>query len=95
MNKPYLEITYRKGRPFAAYLYLPRQSADRSARTEQCEGGVLIDFTEDGRPIGLEITSLKKEGRDAMSRGLAEARRRLTDVDQSDFDSNLAPLQTV
>jgi hypothetical protein len=95
MNKPYLEITYRKGRPFAAYLYLPRQSADRSARTEQFEGGVMIDFTVEGRPIGVEITSLRKEGKEAMARGLANARRRLSDVDQSDFDANLAPLQTV
>jgi uncharacterized protein YuzE len=95
MTKPYLEITYRKGRPFAAYLYLPRQPADRSARTEQYEGGVVIDFTEDGRPIGVEITSLKKESKDALSRGLAEARGRLSDADQSEFDSNLATLQTV
>jgi uncharacterized protein YuzE len=95
MTKPYLEITFRKGRPFAAYLYLPRQNADRSVRTEQFEGGVLIDLTEDGRPIGVEITSLKKEGREAMSRGLAEARRRLSNIDQSELDSNLAPLAAV
>jgi uncharacterized protein YuzE len=95
MTKPYLEITYRKGLPFAAYLYLPRQSADRSVRTEQYEGGVIVDFTEDGRPIGIEITSLKKEGKEAMSRGLAEARGRLSDMDRSDLDVNLTPLQTV
>jgi hypothetical protein len=95
MTKPYLVITYRKGRPFAAYFYLPRQSADRSARTEQYEGGVMIDFTEDGRPTGIEITSLKRESKEAMSRGLAHARGRLSDMEQSEFDSNLAPLQSV
>ncbi len=95
MTNPYLEITFRKGRPFAAYLYLPRQSTDRSVRTEQYEGGVVIDFTEDGRPIGVEITSLKKEGREATARGLAEVRGRLSVKDRSEFDSNLAPLQAV
>ena len=57
MKHSYLEVTYRKGRPLAAYFYLPRRDGDRSARTDQAEGGLLIDFSSDGRPIGIEITS--------------------------------------
>lgn len=57
MKHTYLEVTYRKGRPLAAYYYLPRRDGDRSARTERVDGGLLIDFTSDGRPIGIEITS--------------------------------------
>ena len=57
MKNSYLEVTYRKGRPLAAYYYLPRQGDDTSARTERVDGGLLVDFTEDGRPIGIEITS--------------------------------------
>lgn len=55
MTTRYLEVTYRHGKPLAAYLYLPRQSDDRSARVAQFPGGLVVDLTEDGRPIGVEI----------------------------------------
>lgn len=57
MKHSYLEVTYRKGQPLAAYFYLPRQPGDESVRTERKDGGLLIDFSSDGRPIGIEITS--------------------------------------
>lgn len=57
MNEPYLEVTYRHGKPLAAYLYLPRGARDRSSRTEQVAPGLIVDFRRDGRPIGIEITA--------------------------------------
>ena len=58
MTERSLQITYRKGRPFAAYLYLSRVTGERSARTEPTADGLLIvDFATDGRPIGIEITA--------------------------------------
>lgn len=57
MKHSYLEVTYRKGHALAAYYYLPRREADKSARTERAEGGLLVDFAEDGRAIGIEIKS--------------------------------------
>lgn len=57
MKQRYLEVTFRKGKPLAAYLYLQRQPGDTSARTEKREAGLLVDFASDGRPIGVEITS--------------------------------------
>ena len=57
MKKSYLEVTYRKGRPLAAYLYLPRLNGESSARTETADGGLVVDYAADGRPIGIEITS--------------------------------------
>ena len=57
MKHSYLEVTYRKGRPLAAYYYLPRRDGDRSTRTERVDGGLLVDYAEDGRAIGIEITS--------------------------------------
>lgn len=57
MKHVYLQVTYRKGRPIAAYFYLPRQAGDKSARTERVDGGLLIDFESTGRAIGIEITS--------------------------------------
>ena len=58
MTERSLQITYRKGRPFAAYLYLSRGTGERSVRTEPTPDGLLIvDFAADGRPIGIEITA--------------------------------------
>lgn len=57
MKHSYLEVTYRKGRPVAAYYYLPRRDGDRSHRTERVEGGLLVDYSSDGRAIGIEISS--------------------------------------
>ena len=53
----YLEVTFRNGRPFAAYLYLPRRRGDKSYRTRQVEPGMVVDLTRAGRPIGIEITA--------------------------------------
>ena len=56
MNDSYLEVTFRHGTPLAAYYYLPRQPGDTVHRVEKFDAGLLVDLTEDGRPIGLEIT---------------------------------------
>ncbi len=57
MSEPYLEVTYRHGRPIAAYYYLPRASGAVSSRTERAEAGLLIDYDESGDAIGIEITA--------------------------------------
>ena len=56
MTKPYLEVTYRQGKPFAAYVYLQRAAGDKVARTER-HGSMLIDFAADGRALGIELTA--------------------------------------
>lgn len=56
MKHSYLEVTFRKGRPLAAYYYLPRRDGDRSVRTDRV-GDLVVDFAPDGRPIGIEITT--------------------------------------
>jgi len=56
MREPYLEVSFRHGRPLAAYLYLPREDGERSSRTERVEDGVIVDYSDAGRPIGLEFT---------------------------------------
>lgn len=56
MKHSYLEVTFRKGRPMAAYYYLPRRDGDRSVRTDRVSG-LVVDFAGDGRPIGIEITT--------------------------------------
>jgi uncharacterized protein YuzE len=57
MNEPYLEVTFRRGRAFAAYLYLPRQADEKSASTKRVEPGMVVDFGPSGNPIGIEITA--------------------------------------
>jgi uncharacterized protein YuzE len=57
MSQTYLEITYRRGKPFAAYLYL-RRKADEKAATTKRHGSFLVDYADDGHPIGIEFTRL-------------------------------------
>lgn len=57
MHERYLEVTYRRGKPVAAYLYLPRHENDKSRRVVQEGQGIVVDITEDDRPIGIEILS--------------------------------------
>lgn len=57
MRELYLEVTFRHGRPLAAYLYLPRQRNEKSATSKRVEPGMVIDFGPQGKPIGIEITA--------------------------------------
>ena len=52
-----LQITYRKGKPFAAYIYLSRQNGEKSVRTEAISENLLIDYSENKMPLGIEIVS--------------------------------------
>jgi uncharacterized protein YuzE len=60
MKEPYLEVTFRHGRPMAAYYYLPRKAGQKSARTRRVQPGLVIDLTADGQAIGIEITAPAK-----------------------------------
>lgn len=73
MNSRFLEITYRNGRAIAAYLYLPRRPDDRSVRTARLGNGLVIDFAEDGRAIGIEITSPSATTLSDLNRALVES----------------------
>lgn len=60
MTDSYLEVTFRRGRAMAAYLYLPRRPDERSVRTSQAGPGLVVDFNRSGKPIGVEIVSPAK-----------------------------------
>jgi uncharacterized protein YuzE len=70
MKNSYLEVTFRHGRPLAAYLYLPRQPKDKSYRTERVEPGLVIDYSRRGKPIGIEITAPAKLSAPTLNRVL-------------------------
>jgi hypothetical protein len=57
MKHRYLEVTFRKGKPLAAYLYLPRPTGAKAARTTDAGHGLRIDFDAQDTPIGVEITA--------------------------------------
>lgn len=60
MRERSLQITYRKGRSLAAYLYLSRSIEEQSIRTDASPDGLLVvDYAADGCPIGIEITAPK------------------------------------
>ncbi len=87
MRDRYLEITFRNGRPLAAYLYFPRTAGARSVRTVKIGNGLLVDYAAEGRPIGLEITSPTHVNSDQINEVLREL-----DVPQLDPEE-LDPLQ--
>jgi len=60
VKERYLEVTFRKGKPLAAYLYLPRAAGAKSVRTESIAPGLLVDYGADGEPIGFELTAPDK-----------------------------------
>lgn len=88
MKDRYLEITFRKGKIIAAYLYLPRDTDEKSQRTEKAGEGVLIDYGKTGRPIGIEITAPKQIRLEAINSILA--RLNIPPLQEEEF----APLLT-
>jgi hypothetical protein len=86
MKEPYLEVTFRHGRPLAAYYYLPREANQKSARMRRVEPGLVIDFTAEGQAIGIEITAPAKISLAALNMVLKELGQPPAN------DADLAPL---
>lgn len=58
MTERSLQITYRKGRAFSAYLHLSHATAEKSMKTVPSADGLLVvDYGSNGRPVGVEITA--------------------------------------
>ncbi len=58
MTERTLQITYRKGHLFAAYLHLSHPTGQRSVRTAASSDGLLVvDYASNGQPLGVEITA--------------------------------------
>ncbi|MEW5807503.1 MAG: DUF2283 domain-containing protein [Acidobacteriota bacterium] len=72
MNESYLEVTFRHGRPVAAYYYLPRRPGQKSYRSQRIEPGMILDYSRSGQLIGIEITSPTKVTATALNRILRE-----------------------
>ncbi len=55
MSQAHLEVTYRHGEAFAAYLRLARPRGARVAATREVTPSILADVDSDGRLLGLEL----------------------------------------
>jgi hypothetical protein len=68
-----LQVTYRKGRAFAAYFRLSHVNGQKSARTVASFDGLLIvDYGTGGRAFGIEITSPQAVSRERLDALLAD-----------------------
>ena len=72
MKQSYLEVTFRHGRPLAAYYYLRRKPGEKNVRARRVEPGLVVDFAKSGRAIGIEITTPAKFSLAALNRVLRE-----------------------
>jgi uncharacterized protein YuzE len=72
MKGTYLEVTFRQGKPLAAYYYLPRETGQKVTRTRRVEPGLIIDLTAEGKAIGIEITAPSKVSLEALNAVLQE-----------------------
>lgn len=57
LKHPFLEVTYRKGKPFAGYLHLSGTPTEEPCRTEEVRPGILVDIGGDGEVLGVEFLS--------------------------------------
>jgi uncharacterized protein YuzE len=55
MTDVYLEVTYRDGHPWVAYLYLPRKKKEKSDHCLEVEADMVLDISREGRLIGIEL----------------------------------------
>ena len=66
MAKPYLEVTYRGGKVLAAYLYVNRRPGDTPARSDR-RADFVVDYSDDGRLIGVELLRLTAVNTSALN----------------------------
>ena len=67
----YLQVSYRAGKPLAAYFFL-RGGSEKSFRSARREPGIVVDFAVDGRAIGVEIVSSSVVTLESLNQVLAE-----------------------
>jgi hypothetical protein len=73
MTERSLQVTYRKGRPFAAYLHLSHATGEKSAHTVATPDGLLvIDYNSVGQAVGIEITAPQAVPLERLNQLLAE-----------------------
>ena len=73
MTERSLQVTYHKGRAFAAYLHLSHPTGEKSAKTVPSPDGLLVvDYGSTGRAIGVEITAPRAVSLESLNRLLVD-----------------------
>ena len=72
MKQVYLEVTYRGGQPYVAYLYLPRKSNEKRHSCRRVEPGMILDINKEGKLFGIELTAPTMVKLDAINNILKE-----------------------
>jgi hypothetical protein len=73
MTERSLQVTYRRGRAFAAYLHLSHVTGEKIAHTVASSDGLLIvDYGTGGRASGIEITTPQAVSLERLNALLAE-----------------------
>lgn len=88
MSRIFLEVSFRRGKPFAAYLRLPRQPGATVARTVEAEPGILADLDASGAVLAVEIVYPSAESGAVVQRVLAALHGPV--VPESEFEPLLA-----
>ena len=57
MSEASLQITYRHGKALAAYWRLPGDRGRQSVNCRQFEPDLVVDYSANEQPIGIEILS--------------------------------------
>lgn len=72
MTGVYLEITYRDGSPWVAYLHLPRKKREKSDHCREIEPDLVLDINKEGKLIGIEFLTPRLVTLEAINRILIE-----------------------
>lgn len=69
-KRRFLEVSSYNGKLIAGYLTFGRQPEDVSVRTTNPEPGLVVDYAERDRPIGLEVTAPSQVTLESINRVL-------------------------
>lgn len=58
--RPFVEVTFHRGRPMAAYVRLAARPVD-VVRTDEAARGIVVDRGADGGALGIEILEFDTE----------------------------------
>jgi hypothetical protein len=72
MRERSLQLTFVRGRPIGAYIYLPRKERAAITRTVERSHGLIVDYSGDGGPVGIEIITFDTELPDRVNQLLTE-----------------------
>ena len=87
MTQADLQITYRRGKPFAAYLTIGGRSNRKVAASREC-GPIVVDFDADENVLGFEIHTITPAAIERLKRELIALN--LTDVSERELQPLIA-----